>query len=82
MSKARITLMPCSNTSGTHKLEMLVIGKVAKPSTFRNQSLPAIMKSQSHGWVRWKVFTERFHKSFEPSVKHFSKSEIYQLKHY
>jgi hypothetical protein len=75
MSKDRITFMPCSNASSNHKLEMLVIGKVAKPGAFKNQSLPVIYKSQGHIWVIREVFTERFHESFEPSVKTFLKKQ-------
>jgi hypothetical protein len=50
LSEDRITFMLCSDASGTHKLEMLVIGK-AKPREFKNQSLPVIYKSQTRGWV-------------------------------
>jgi hypothetical protein len=63
--------MPCSNASGTHKLEMLVIGKAAKPRAFKNQSLPVICKSQSRGSITQEVFTEWFHAGFEQSVKLF-----------
>jgi hypothetical protein len=75
LSKDRITFMPCSNVSGTHKLEMLVIGKAAKPRAFKTQSIPIIYKGQSHGWVTREVFTEWFHESFEPSVKTFLKKQ-------
>jgi hypothetical protein len=62
MSKDRITFMPCSNASGTHKFEMLVIGKVPKPRAFQNQSHSVTYRSQSRGWVTREVFTEWFHK--------------------
>lgn len=39
-SKNRITFMPCSNASGTHKLKLLMLGKSQKPRTFRNVYIP------------------------------------------
>jgi hypothetical protein len=80
MSKDQIKFMPCSNAGGTHKLEMLVIGKAAQPRAFKSQSLPVIYKSQSHGWVTREVFTEWFHESFESSVKSFLKKENLPVK--
>nr|XP_022900859.1 tigger transposable element-derived protein 2-like [Onthophagus taurus] len=34
-SKERITILPCSNAAGTHKLKLLVIGKSKKPRSFK-----------------------------------------------
>jgi hypothetical protein len=36
--------MPCSNANNTHKLEMQVIGTVAKLRAFKNQSHPFICR--------------------------------------
>jgi hypothetical protein len=36
--------MTCSNASGTHKLEMLVTDKAAKPREFKNQSFSHTQK--------------------------------------
>jgi hypothetical protein len=44
IAKDRITFMPCSNASGTHKFNLLVIGKAKNPRTFKNVSLPVITK--------------------------------------
>ena len=34
--KDRITLMACSNSTGSHKLPLMFIGKAAKPRCFKN----------------------------------------------
>ncbi|XP_066259457.1 jerky protein homolog-like [Euwallacea similis] len=49
-SKERLTLMPCSNASGTHKLKLLYIGKSKNPRSFRGteaRTLPATYQNQS-----------------------------------
>jgi hypothetical protein len=68
------------NASGTHKLEMLVTVKGAKPRTFKNQSFLVIYKSQSCGWVTREEFTEWFHESFEPSENMFLKKQNLPVK--
>jgi hypothetical protein len=80
MFKDRIMFIPCSHASGIHKFEILVIDKASKPRTFKNQSLPVIYKSQSHGWVTREVFTEWSHESFEASVKTFLKKQNLPVK--
>jgi hypothetical protein len=42
VSKERVTIMTCANTTGTHKLPLLLIGKSKKPRCFKNfKSLPS-----------------------------------------
>lgn len=36
LSKERITVMVCANSTGTNKLKLLVIGKPRKPRCFKN----------------------------------------------
>ncbi|GFS57705.1 tigger transposable element-derived protein 7 [Trichonephila inaurata madagascariensis] len=38
VSKERVTAMVCANTSGTHSLPLLAIGKSKKPRCFKNVS--------------------------------------------
>ncbi|XP_060855612.1 jerky protein homolog-like [Metopolophium dirhodum] len=40
VKKERVTLLPCSNVSGDLKFQLLVVGKSAKPRTFKNKKLP------------------------------------------
>jgi|AKYZ01.1.fsa_nt_gi Tc5 transposase DNA-binding domain./DDE superfamily endonuclease./CENP-B N-terminal DNA-binding domain. len=72
MSKDRLTFMPCSNASGTHKLELLVIGKSKNPRAFKNaKHLPVKYKHQNKAWMTRELFSEWFHEEFVPSVKKF-----------
>ena len=48
-SKERLTVLACTNATGTHKLKPVMIGKFAKPRCFKNvniNALPVIYKSQ------------------------------------
>ncbi|KAK9892255.1 hypothetical protein WA026_019057 [Henosepilachna vigintioctopunctata] len=70
MSKVRITFMPCSNASGSHKIKLLVIGKSNKPRAFKTcQNLPVFYKEQKKGWVTREIFLEWFHNDFIPDVR-------------
>lgn len=71
LAKDRVTFMPCSNASGTHKMNMLVIGKATKPRAFKNVQLPVDYKAQNKGWMTKSVFVEWFEQLFVPSVKKF-----------
>jgi len=57
--KDRVTIMICSNASGTHKIPLLVIGKVKKPRCFKNiKVLPVVYKAQRSGWMDRIIFKE------------------------
>jgi len=58
-AKDRITVMPCSNMTGTDKLPLLVIGKAQKPRCFKNvKSLPCTYKANKCSWMTGLIFTE------------------------
>lgn len=40
--KERVTIMPCANASGNHKISLMLIGKAKKPRCFKNSSLPPV----------------------------------------
>ncbi|XP_071056565.1 jerky protein homolog-like [Onthophagus taurus] len=72
VSKDRVTIMPCANTNGTHKLKLLLIGKARSPRAFKNVDLPLVYKSQNKAWVTKEVFRstkEWFHNDFGPEVR-------------
>jgi hypothetical protein len=70
ISKERITFMPCANSTGTHKLKLLVIGKARKPRAFtKTGSLPVIYKGQPRAWVTQDIFKEWFFEEFVPAVR-------------
>ena len=72
--KERVTLMACSNGSGSHKLSLLFIGKVANPRCFKHvnkTALPVVYKSQKNAWADAAIFTDWFNCHFVPSVKQY-----------
>lgn len=73
--KDRITIMPCANAAGTHKLELLVIGKSKHPRALKNINLPARYKSQNKAWMTKLLFVDWFHQDFVPEVRRFLKSK-------
>jgi len=70
--KERVTVMACSNVSGTLKLPLVVIGKSAKPRALRNvNALPVSCKNQKSAWMTQEIFVAWFQKEFVPAVKTF-----------
>ena len=70
--KERITLMACSNATGTHKLPLMFIGKAQNPRCLKNvnkSALPVTYYAQKNAWVDSEIFTDWFHKKFVPAVK-------------
>lgn len=70
MCKERITFLCCSNKTGNHKLDIVVIGKSKSPRSF-NKHPPVEYYSSRNGWMTTTIFSEWFHKSFVPKVKEF-----------
>lgn len=75
MSKDRVTIMPCANASGTHKLKLLFIGKPKNPRAFKNGNIPLVYKNQNKAWVSYELFIDWFHNDFVPEVRKFLKSK-------
>lgn len=58
MSKERLTVLACTNSTGTHKLKLVVIGKSRSPRCFKNvRTFPCDYLSQSHAWMTGELFT-------------------------
>lgn len=72
-SKERVTVMPCANASGTHKLKLLVIGKAKKPRSFKGTevTLPVNYCNQKGAWMDREIFHKWFHNDFVPQVRSF-----------
>ena len=71
-AKDRLTVLGCTNATGTHKLKPVLIGKSVKPKCFKNvnmDALPVIYKSQRNAWMNSEIFAEWFSKEFIPAVK-------------
>lgn len=73
-AKDRLTVLGCTNATGTHKLQAIFIGKSAKPRCFEHvymDAFPVICKSIRNlpGWVRREILAEWFKKEFVPALK-------------
>ena len=71
IKKERITLLLCSNASGSHKLPLLFIGQYKNPRSIRNQksSLPLVYKSNKSCWMTKDLFFEWYSENFVSNVK-------------
>ncbi|XP_045473872.1 jerky protein homolog-like [Harmonia axyridis] len=71
-SKERITLMPCSNASGNHKLQLLCIGKSKTPRSFKGtemKNFPVRYQNHPKAWMNREIFKKWFFDDFVPSVR-------------
>ena len=69
--KELVTLMACSNATGSHKLPLMFVGKAANPCCFKNvnkSALPVVYYSQKNAWVNCDIFSSWFHSHFVPAV--------------
>lgn len=68
--KERITVLGCSNVSGTHKCKLLIVGKSAKPRALKNvKILPVIYRHNKRAWMTQDIFTEWFDNHFITEAK-------------
>lgn len=68
--KERVTIMPCANASGNHKISLMLIGKAKKPRCFKNSSLPPVhYRASRNAWQNTVLFKEWFFNIFIPEVK-------------
>ncbi|CAF1689440.1 unnamed protein product, partial [Adineta ricciae] len=59
-SKERLTILLCTNWSGTEKLKPLVIGRSQRPRCFKNintSDLPVTWLANCAAWMNLKLFT-------------------------
>ena len=58
-SKERLSVMVCSNQTGSDKIPLLVIGKSAKPRCFaRAKTLPCQYQANKRAWFTQAIFTQ------------------------
>lgn len=82
-NKERVTVLVCSNASGTHKLPLVLIGKSANPRALKNikrSALPLHYASQKSAWMSANIFKDWFFHHFVPAVKIFLTKEGLPLK--
>ncbi|XP_067136655.1 jerky protein homolog-like [Centruroides vittatus] len=69
-SKSRVTVMVCTNVTGTHRLPLLIIGKSKNPRCFKGiKNLPVTYKNQKNSWMDTRIFKEWYETVFIPEVK-------------
>ncbi|GFS65725.1 tigger transposable element-derived protein 4 [Trichonephila clavipes] len=60
--KKRLTVLACTNATGTHKIKLVVIGKSRSPRCFKNvRSLPCDYLSQARSWMTGDLFKNWIH---------------------
>ncbi|KAF6031898.1 TIGD5 [Bugula neritina] len=68
----RLTVLVCTNRSGSHQLKPLVIGKYRSPQCFHHvkvDCLPVVYDHSIKGLMTATTLENWFHKSFVPAVK-------------
>lgn len=68
VTKDQITFLPCSNTSGTRKLTLYVIGKLKNPRAFKNVK-NIFDKYSNQAWATQELIINWFNELFIPSIK-------------
>lgn len=75
ISKDRVTVLNCANSTGNHRIPLLLIGKSQRPRAFKNvKKLPVHYKNQPRAWMTASLFTEWYDEIFIPEVKKHQKS--------
>lgn len=73
-NKERVSILACSNASGTHKLPLMCIGKSVKPRAIKHikpEALPVYYAHQKSAWMSRDLFQKWFFEQFVPSVERF-----------
>lgn len=61
--KHRLTVLVCANMSGSDKRKLVVIGKSAKPTSFKNvRSLPVTYSANRKAWMTSEIFQNELRK--------------------
>ena len=80
-SKQRVTITPCVNATGRHKLPLMLIGKVKNSRCFKNCVLPDVhYRSSRNTWQTRQLFEEWFSLVFIPKVTENLKAHGIKIK--
>lgn len=74
--KDRLTALVTSNSTGTDKHRLLIIGKSARPLCFRKvraNTIPVLWKSNNTAWMNTNIFLAWIKGTFVPDVKAFKR---------
>ena len=75
-AKDRVTLITCTNATGTHKIPLVMIGKAENPRCFRAKPCPLPYKAQKNAWNDYRLTKWWFHDVFLPEVKKRTSSKV------
>ncbi len=71
-----MTLITCTNATGTHKIPLAMIGKAEHPRCFRAKSCPLPYKAQKNAWNDYTLTKWWFHDVFLPEVKKRTSNKV------
>uniref|UniRef100_A0A8C4TJD3 Jerky protein homolog-like n=1 Tax=Erpetoichthys calabaricus TaxID=27687 RepID=A0A8C4TJD3_ERPCA len=77
-SKERITVLACTNASGSHKLKLICIAKSKNPRLFKGTQMcnfPVLYYNQTKAWINREIFKDWFFKHFVPAVRDHLRSK-------
>ncbi|KAH9100939.1 hypothetical protein Ae201684P_007130 [Aphanomyces euteiches] len=75
-SKDRVSLLVCTNATGTHKIPLLMVGKVKQPACFKGYAPRIPYTHQRRAWCDQRVFQHWFYKVFIPSVRALTSQRV------
>jgi DDE superfamily endonuclease/Tc5 transposase DNA-binding domain/CENP-B N-terminal DNA-binding domain len=70
--RERMTVLCCSNATGSHKLPLVCVGRGKKSRTFTShevKTMPVNYYSQETAWMDQDIFREWFHQQYVPTVR-------------
>ncbi|GBO30080.1 Tigger transposable element-derived protein 2 [Araneus ventricosus] len=70
--KDRVMILGCANASGSHRVNLTLVGKSKTPRCFKNinkTALPVHYMRQESAWMNSSLFSEWFRDCFLPEVK-------------
>ena len=79
MPKDRITLLACTNATGTDRVNLLTIGKAANPRCFsriNRQALGCVYMHSKKAWMTSNLFRDWFYKHFVPHVTSYLRKGV------
>lgn len=69
-AKDRVSVMICANAEGTHRIPLLVTGKLPKSRCFKNtKHLPVTYRHKKNSSMNKKIFTEWYVQEFLPQIE-------------
>ena len=71
INEERVTLLVCANATGTHKLPLLLIGKLKNPTCFKNIKIPLHYNNQHNACMDTEIFLDWYDSIFIPEVKKY-----------